>query len=82
MVPENLVLNLPQVILTSDQITILSRGLSCSPTPGEPDMAHIFLDLERFFRILRLKYFWADHNKRSTAEDTSSDYDELPPPFS
>ncbi len=89
MVPENLVLNLSQVIplyyskviLTSDQIAILSRGLSFNPTPGEPDMAHIFLDLERFFRILRLKRFRADHNKHSTTEDTSSDDGELPPPF-
>ncbi len=81
MVPTNLVLNLSKVTLTSNQIAILSRDLYFTPTSGEPDMAHIFLDLERFFRILRLKLFWADHNKQSTAEDTSSDDDE-PTPFS
>ncbi len=58
LIPENLVLHLSKVKLTSDQISVLSKGLSFSPTPGEPDMAQLFLDFERFFRILRLELFW------------------------
>ncbi len=60
LVPENLVLNLSDLILTDNQISIISRGLSFCPTPGEPDMGQIFLDLERLFRRMRLTLFWAE----------------------
>ncbi len=50
LVPGNLVLNMSDLQLTDNQISIISRGLSFCPTPGEPDMGQVFLDLERLFK--------------------------------
>ncbi len=52
LVPENLVLNLSPHQLTATQISVLGQGLIFCPTPGEPDMGNLFLDLEKDFRIM------------------------------
>ncbi len=73
LVPENLVLNLSDLQLTYNQISIISRGLSFCPTPGEPDMGQVFLDLQRLFKKMRLTLFWAeDQRQNSSAFDTQS----------
>ncbi len=55
LVPENLVLNMSELQLTDKQISIISRGLSFCPTPGEPDMGQVFVDLERLFKKHEIK---------------------------
>ncbi len=75
LIPENLVLNLSQHQLTDNQISIISRGLSFCPTPGEPDMGQLFLDLERLFRKMRLTLFWAeDQPQNSSVSNTQNMY--------
>ncbi len=73
LVPENLVLNMSDLQLPDNQISIISRGLSFCTTPGEPDMGQVFLDLERLFKKMRLTLFWADNQSLNTsAIDTQS----------
>ncbi len=67
LVPENLVLNMSELRLTDNQISIISRGLSFCPTPGEPDMGQVFLDLEKLFRKMRLTLFWAEDQSQNTS---------------
>ncbi len=53
--------------LIDNQISIISRGLSFCPTPGEPDMGQVFLDLERLFKKIRLNLFWAEDQSQNTS---------------
>ena len=63
----NVVVNLSSKQLDNDTITLLSKGLTFCPTPGEPDFGQIWSDLESFFRRLRLKYHF--NNEDSLPED-------------
>ncbi len=73
LVPENLVQNMSDLQLKDNQISIISRGLSFCPTPGEPDMGQMFLDLERLFKKMRLTLFWAENQPQDTSViDTQS----------
>jgi hypothetical protein len=49
------VINLSDLELTPDQVSVLSKGLTFCPTPWEPDMSDIIQNLENFFRRMRLK---------------------------
>ena len=85
LIPENLVLNLSKIELTSDEVSILSRGLTFCPTPAEPDMGSVYIDLERFFRTLRLKVFFDEksnnHIGSSQSQSPVSTSDNAQPPF-
>ena len=72
-----MILNLSNKTLNKDQISVLSRGLSFCPTPGEPDMGLLFLDLERFFRTLRLKVFWDDQNDLNQTDPSNLTHNAL-----
>ncbi len=52
-----LVINLSSIELTKAQVSVLSKGLSFCPTPGEPDLGVLKEDMERFHRDLRRKAF-------------------------
>ena len=81
---ENVVINLSSKSLTEDEITLLSKGLTFCPTPGEPDFGQIWTDLKSFFRKLRLKQHFAQDKNESfssnanfSTQDTQSDeYDD------
>ncbi len=51
---DNSVVNLSSINLSEAQRSILSRGLTFVPTPGEPDMGDLRSDLDRFHRRLKL----------------------------
>ena len=45
---KNLVVNLSDHVLTDDERSLLSKGLTFCPTPGEADMVDLKRDLDRF----------------------------------
>ncbi|XP_078541845.1 uncharacterized protein LOC144827386 [Lissotriton helveticus] len=51
------IVNLSQHVLTSDESSVLNKGLSFVPT-SYPNQFNIRSDLTRFFRKIRLKYFF------------------------
>jgi hypothetical protein len=53
-----LIVNLSDHSLTDDEISILSKGMTFSPTPGEPNIGETSLDIDKFIRRLRLKMFF------------------------
>ena len=82
------VVNLSSIPLTSDQRSVLSKGLSFCPTPGEPDKGTLREDMDRFHRDLRREAFSKNIKKPPKVEDNynsenESDGDwfdsELPP---
>ncbi len=54
LIPQNLSI----VMVTHEQIAILSRGLSFSPTPEESHMVSIYFHFDKFSR---LKLFSEEH---------------------
>ena len=59
------VVNLSGVPLSDAELSLLSKGLSFCPTPPKPDAFKMEMDLEDFYRRLRLKEFFY----RSDSED-------------
>ena len=59
-VSKQLVVNLSSLNLSQPQLSLLSRGLSFCPTPGEPDLGVLKEDLDRFHMGLRRKAFFAN----------------------
>ena len=57
---EKLVVNLSDIDLTKDQISLLSRGLKFCPTPGTLNPSDCRLDLDNLHRNLRLKFNFSD----------------------
>ncbi len=53
----NTIVNLSSFQLESHDISLLKRGLTFCPTPGEPDMGELRNDLDRFHRSVRLTPF-------------------------
>ena len=49
--------NLSYLVLTEDQISILSKGLTFCPTPGDPDMGELSSDLDKFHLRLKRRLF-------------------------
>ena len=60
LVQTSTVVNLSGVALSTDESSLLSKGLSFCPTPRSLDADRMLDDLEGFFRRLRLKEFFAD----------------------
>ena len=52
---EGLVVNPSDMELTQGHISLLRRGLTFCPTPGEPSVADLRHDLDKFHRNLKLK---------------------------
>ena len=52
------VVNLSDNELSVPELSLLERGLSFCPTPGEPDMGQLRRDLDTFHRNLRIKTFF------------------------
>lgn len=79
-VSKQLVVNLSSLKLSVAQSSLLSKGLSFCPTPGEPDMGVLKEDLDRFHMGLRRKVFFATKhtvNVEKTDSSSSSSEDEL-----
>jgi hypothetical protein len=57
---ESSVINLSDLELSDDTLSALSKGLTFSPSPGEPIVRDIMDDLSSFFRRLRIKAFFND----------------------
>ena len=53
------VINLSSSHLTDAMLTVLSKGLNFCPTPGEPDVSQLRLDLDTFHVQLKRKSFFA-----------------------
>ena len=58
-----MVIKLFGVALDNEELSLLSRGLSFCPTPGQVNHEEILDDLEGYFRRLRLKEFFLDENQ-------------------
>ena len=52
------VVNLSSRTLTTDELTLLSRGLNFCPTPGEPNISDLSKDLEKFHLSTRRTSFF------------------------
>ncbi len=63
---DNSVVNLSKHPLTEAQRSILSKGLTFCPTPGEPDMGELRGDFDKFHRRLKL---FTHFNRDSVPED-------------
>jgi hypothetical protein len=53
--PDNSVVNLSSIQLTPAMNSLLSKGLNFCPTPGEPNVHDLRVDLDRFHVSLRRK---------------------------
>ena len=62
----SMVVNLSGVPLSDAELSLLSKGLSFCPTPPKPDAFKMEMDLEDFYRRLRLKDFY--HSDSEDAE--------------
>ena len=65
-------MNLSTHSLTLGQISLLSKGLKFCPTPGQPELADVKSDLDRFHRSLRLKHFFSDKDNQCTLNSQPS----------
>ena len=72
---DKLFVNLSSVPLSEEQRSVLSKGLSFCPTPGEPDKGVLREDLDRFHRDLRRKAFSATTQSKSKVINRDSDSD-------
>ena len=57
---DNLVINLSDHRFSSDQISVLSKGLNCCPTPGDPKPSDLRCDLDSLHWRLRLHSYFKD----------------------
>ena len=57
---DNLVINISDIMLTRDQIGILSHSLNFGTTPMEPRSGDLRCDLESLYRRLRLHSYFKD----------------------
>ena len=64
----SIVVNLSGVTLSSDEINLLSKGLTFCPVPRRVDKDQILDDLESYFRRLRLREFFADQDEAESTE--------------
>ena len=72
---DKLVVNLSSIPLSEEQRSVLSKGLSFCPTPGEPDKGVLREDLDRIHRDLRRKAFSATTQSKSKVINRDSDSD-------
>jgi hypothetical protein len=70
---EKFVLNLSQQVLTTDQISVLSKGLNFCPTPQAPNPGDYKIDLDSLHRRLRLRARF--HDEESDDFDPGMDVD-------
>ena len=73
--PGKLVLILSKLTLSSDHMSLLSKGLSFCPTPNEPDPGQNRLDLDNLHRRLRLDYhfMWVQDDSLSDPPPTTDE---------
>ena len=57
---DKLVVNLSEQVFTSDQLSVLSKGLNFCPTPKDPNPGDLRNDLDDFHRRLRLRLHFLD----------------------
>ena len=57
---DNLVINISNIVLTPGEISMLSKGLTLCPTPGEPRSGDLRCDLDSLHRKLRLQSYFKD----------------------
>ncbi len=71
---ENSVVNLSNVSLSTAQISLLSKGLSFCPMPGEPNLIDLKNDLFKFERNLKWKLHFANQNLYSATQPGTIHY--------
>ena len=49
------IINLSSKKLSADQYKVLSRGLNFVPTPTQPDLLELEIDVKKFIRLLKLR---------------------------
>lgn len=55
------VINLSNRTLDPDELSLLQKGLSFCPTPGEPKMGDLVRDLDHFHDTIRWQYYFRDN---------------------
>ena len=58
------VINLSDYPLTSNERSLLERGLNFCPTPGEPHMGDLRRDLDQFHRRLKIRAYFDPLNRK------------------
>ena len=61
------VVNLSNYELSEAQLSVLQKGLTFCPTPGEPDMAELKRDLDSFHRKVKLRAHFGKKEGKDTA---------------
>jgi len=65
--------NLTNIELSNDENNILALGLSFIPTPKKSSLKNIFQSsLERYFRNIRLRYYFFDKNNKNNNNNNSN----------
>lgn len=67
------IINLSKLVLTKDQISVLSKGLNFCPTPYSPDPGEERYDLDALHRRLRLRARFHNSNESIYDFDLSDD---------
>ena len=65
---DKFVVNLSNVSLTKDQISVLSKGLNFCPSPGENDPGLLRADLDSFHKRLRLSARFNDEDELTPSQ--------------
>lgn len=73
------VVNLSNHKLSISQLSLLERGLKFCPTPGEPHMANLRRDLDRFHRRLKWNVFFSNREGPSVTNNDSESADTTNP---
>ena len=73
------VINLSSFKLTGDHISLLTKGMTFCPTPGEPDLSSTRADLDHFHRQLRIRHHFDKNNDifHSFSQSTTTEPDPL-----
>ena len=69
------VVNLSTFPLTSDQRSLLAKGLNFCPTPGNSNPGEQRTDLDNLHRRLRLKYHFSDEEDDVALSNTASNFE-------
>ena len=69
------VINLSKYQLSKSEISLLERGITFAPTPGDADIAEIHLEVNKFLRriLLKLHFYDPDPNMQN------SNFNQIPP---
>ena len=71
--PKSIIYNLSRYSLTTDEESLLQKGLKFCPKPNDIDKTQINVDTTKFIRRMRLKEFWSHENDQINEDNYDSE---------